>query len=147
MKDQTASEFHAAFKGRFENVLRWEELDNLRQTLEAHADAGWYIYTVGEEPPAVPASGDQVQRFLNEIMALLREEHDEEYCGIVYADSVQQPSFVKFFNPDNLGVSCGFSDNPPLPGWILSRIAPRDLEAAAQQTGSQLRWWQRLLGN
>jgi len=146
MREQSASEFHAAFRGRFENVLRWEQLDDLRDRLEADADAGWYIYAVGEEPPATPSSGEQVQRFLSEIMVLLRKEHDEEFCGIVYADSFQQPSFVKFFDPNNLGVSCGFSDNPPLPGWILSRIAPQDLEARAPLPGNRRRWWQRLLG-
>ena len=64
MREQSASEFHAAFRGRFENVLRWEQLDDLRDRLEADADAGWYIYAVGEEPPATPSSGEQVQRFL-----------------------------------------------------------------------------------
>ena len=48
MREQSASEFHAAFRGRFENVLRWEQLDDLRDRLEADADAGWYIYAVGE---------------------------------------------------------------------------------------------------
>jgi hypothetical protein len=42
-------------------------------------------------------------------------------------------------------VSCGYSDNPPLPGWILSRIAPADLQAAALP-GNRRRWWQRLFG-
>ena len=146
MAEQAISEFHAAFKGRFENVLRWEQLDELNTTLEAGADAGWYIYAVGEQPPATPASGDQVRRFLSEIMALLRKEHAEEFCGIVYADSVAQPSFVKFFDPNNLGVSCGFSDNPPLPGWIMSKIAPQDLETQAPLPGNRRRWWQRLFG-
>jgi hypothetical protein len=146
MSEQASSEFHSAFKGRFENVLRWEQLDDLHETLVADAEAGWYIYAVGEAPPLEPADGERVRHFLSEIMLLLRKEHDEEYCGIVYADSMQQPEFVKFFDPNNLGVSCGFSDNPPLPGWILSRIAPQDLDSAAPLPGNRRRWWQRLLG-
>ena len=146
MTDQPASEFHAAFRGRFENVLRWEQLEALHKTLDGIADAGWYIYAIGEEPPETPATAGQVRKFLNEIMVLLRKEHAEDYCGIVYADSMQQPSFIKFFDPNNLGVSCGLSDNPPLPGWIMSRIPPQDLEHAAPLPGNRRRWWQRLLG-
>ncbi len=144
MVEQAAGLFQAAFRGRFENVLRWEQLETLQATLLADADTGWYIYAVGESPPELPASGEEVQRFVTEIAALLRKEHDEQFCGIVYADSLQEPTFVKFFDPNNLGVSCGFSDSPPLPGWILSKIAPVDLEDSGPQSGNRRRWWQRL---
>ena len=146
MADQAAGEFDAAFRGRFENVLRWEQLDALHETLKENAAGEWYIYAVGEEPPTEPASTAEVLHFLAEIMALLRREHDEEFCGVVFTDSMQQPSFVKFFDPNNLGVSCGFSENPPLPGWILSRQAPRDLEVQGHLPGNRRRWWQRLFG-
>ena len=140
------NEFHDAFRGRFENVLRWEQLDELVDRLKAGAAAGWFIYAVGEQPPTEPSDADSVLRFLDEIMVLLRKEHDEEFCGIVYVDSFDQPTFVKFFDPNNLGVSCGFSDSPPLPGWIMSRIAPQDLAATALLPGNRRRWWQRLFG-
>ena len=138
--------FRAAFKGRFENVLRWEQLDSLWDTVIAAADAGWHIYAVGEPPPVEPSPGEQVRLFLAEIDVLLRKEHGEDYCGIVFTDSMQSPTFIKIFDPNNLGVSCGFSDNPPLPGWVLSRLAPADLEAVAPLPGNRRRWWRRLLG-
>ena len=97
-------------------------------------------------PPESPASSEEVLRFLTEVMALLRREHSEEFCGIVYVDSLQQPAFVKFFDPNNLGVSCGYSDSPPLPGWILSKMAPADLRAPGPLPGNRRRWWQRLFG-
>jgi hypothetical protein len=145
MGEQAVSEFGDAFRGRFENVLRWEQLDKLWDTLEADAGAGWYIYAVGEQPPLAPASDEQVRRFLAEIIVLLRKEHDEDYCGVVFADSMQTPTFVKIFDPNNLGVSCGYSDNPPLPGWVMSRIPPEDLQATAPLPGNRRRWWQRLI--
>lgn len=138
--------FRDAFRGRFENVLRWEQLDALWAVLRADADNGWYIYAVGEPPPVQPVSGEVLRAFLVEIDALLRKDHAEDYCGIVYADSLATPRFVKIFDPHNLGVSCGFSDHPPLPGWIISRLPPVDLEAPAPLPGNRRRWWRRLFG-
>jgi hypothetical protein len=146
MGEQGTDPFRDAFRGRFENVLRWEQLDVLWDVLRADAANGWHIYAVGEPPPAQPVSGEVLRAFLVEIDALLRKDHAEDYCGIVYADSFAAPRFVKIFDPHNLGVSCGFSDHPPLPGWILSRLPPVDLEAPAPLPGNRRRWWRRLFG-
>ena len=138
--------FMQAFRGRFENILRWEQLDGLWEALRQDADGGWYIYAIGETPPSQAVSGELLKTFLSEIDQLLRKDHGEDYCGIVYTDSMQAPQFVKIFDPHNLGVSCGFSDNPPLPGWILSKLPPVDLKATAALPGNRRRWWQQLLG-
>ncbi len=117
------------------------------EVLRRDAEGGWHIYAIGEAPPAQSSSGELLKTFLFEIDELLHKEHGEDYCGIVYTDSTQAPRFVKIFDPNNLGVSCGFSDNPPLPGWILSKLPPIDLEAAAPLPGNRRRWWQKLLGS
>jgi hypothetical protein len=141
MTDTT--DFRSAFRGTFSGVLRWPQLDALWMTLRGVADDGWYIYAVGEAPPTRVASAEEFNRFIDEVDVLLRREHDEDYCGIVYTDSFEAPAFVKIFDPNNLGVSCGYSDNPPLPGWILSRIPPVDLQGGVLP-GNRKRWWQRL---
>ena len=110
---------------------------------QLHAAGGWYVYAIGAEPPVATVSADKLQEFIAEIDVLLRKEHGEDYCGIVYTDSFEQPAFVKIFDPHNLGVSCGYSDNPPLPGWILSKLQPIDLNAPSLP-GNRRRWWQRL---
>lgn len=145
MSEQVTEPFRIAFRGRFENILRWEQLDLLWDTVGADAEGGWYIYAVGESPPEVPANGAQVRKFLSEIFQLLRAEHDEDYCGIVFTDSREAPSFVKIFDPHNLGVSCGYSDNPPLPGWILSKLPPVDMSQTVVLPRNRRRWWQRFL--
>lgn len=146
MTEQPADSFRAAFRGRFENVLRWEQLEALWKVLDDDADGDWYIYAVGEPPPQQAATAALVKNFLTEIEQLLRREHDEDYCGVVFTDSMVTPRFVKIFDPHHLGVSCGFSDNPPLPGWILSKLPPADLQTPVSLTGNRRRWWQRLLG-
>lgn len=136
----------SAFRGRFSGILRWPQLDALWQTLREQGDKQWYIYAVGEMPPTTPATPEQLAVFLDEVDRLLREEHAEDYCGIVYADDPDDPAFIKIFDPNNLGVVCGFSDNPPLPGWILSTLPPVDLQAALPPPGNRRRWWRRLIG-
>ena len=135
--------FHTAFRGSFTGMLRWEDLDALWQTVRGNA-AGWYVYAIGEAPPTAPAGAEAVQRFIAEVDALLRQEHEEDYCGIVYADSKTEPTMIKIFDPNNLGVSCGFSDNPPLPGWVLSRLPPVALYDRAHRPENRKRWWRRL---
>lgn len=146
MSGQTTDPFRIAFRGRFRSVLRWEQLDQLWKVLQDDADGHWHIYAVGEQPPAEAASAELFKTFLSEIEQLLRKDHEEDYCGIVYADSMEQPQFVKIFDPHNLGVSCGFSENPPLPGWILSKLRPVDLNENVLLPGNRRRWWQRLFG-
>ena len=135
--------FLTQFRGTFKGLLSWQQLDDFWIALRARMDAGWYIYAVGQEPPHRPLPAAEVEAFIREIDALLRREHEEDYCGIVYADNVQRPTFVKIFDPHNLGVACGSSKNPPLPGWIMSLSQPVTLEARPQP-GNRRRWWQAL---
>lgn len=135
--------FTQAFRGSFTSALRWPQLDELWRVVRSQQQTDWYIYAVGEAPPEDCATHQQLLHFIEQVDGLLRREHGEEYCGIVYADDFQQPSLIKIYDPNNLGVSCGFSDNPPLPGWVLSQLKPCDLESAAPPAGRK-RWWRRL---
>ena len=137
-------QFMQAFRGSFTSALRWHHLDALWQRLNKRAGEGWYIYAIGEVPPERPADAAQVATFIGEIDRLLRKEHEEDYCGIVYADDLREPAFVKIYDPHNLGVSCGYSDNPPLPGWLLTKMRPYDLRSDQVVPRNRRHWWQRL---
>ncbi|HFD78913.1 MAG TPA: hypothetical protein ENK05_00800 [Gammaproteobacteria bacterium] len=145
--DQRQDDFRSAFKGTFHGLLRWPQLDEFWQRLREDAAGGWYLYAIGEPPPTEVSSSEEVLRFIDRVDELLRREHQEDYCGIVYVDDTREPTFVKIFDPNNLGVSCGYSDNPPLPGWILSKLPPVDLQAPAPLPGNRRRWWQRLFSS
>lgn len=134
----------AAFRGSFTSTMRWPDLDDFWQVLKTKADDNWYIYAVGEVAPKQTVDKARLINFIDEIDVLLHKEHDEEYCGIVYVDNKDAPEFVKIFDPNNLGISCGFSDNPPLPGWILSKIPPVELEMALNPPKNRQRWWQQV---
>ena len=136
--------FYDAFRGSFTSLMQWAQLDEFWTTVQARADAGWYIYCIGEPAPTQPLSAAQVQKFLKEVDALLRRDHDESYCGIVYTDSKTDPTFIKIFDPNNLGVSCGSSKNPPLPGWTMTLLPPTHLESKRPLPEGRRRWWQSL---
>jgi len=142
-----SNEFLSAFNSSFAGILRWPQLDELWHVLRNDASGQWYVYAVGEPPPSAPANAEQVERFITEIDQLLRRDHQEDYCGVVYVDDPAQPRFVKIYDPHNLGVSCGYSTNPPLPGWVMSKLAPVDLQLQGPLSGQRKRWWQRLFGS
>ena len=138
------SDFLTKYRGFLAGVMKWDDLTALWQRIHDQQQNQWYIYAVGEAVPDAPASTDQLHRFIDSIDELLHKEHDEDYCGIVYVDDAQDPAFVKIYDPNNLGVVCGFSDNPPLPGWVMSLLPPQDLELAFPPPASRKRWWNRI---
>jgi len=144
--EKTVDPYLKTFQGGFSGILRWPQLDALWDTLRHDTDGGWYVYAVGEPPPEVPSSPQDLNRFIAEVDALLRRDHETDYCGIVYADDRERPSFIKIYDPNNLGVVCGSSEAAPLPGWTLSKLKPLDLPGALLPPGNRRRWWQRLFG-
>ena len=139
---ETESEFEALYCGRLWSLLSWQQLTDFWARIDR--GAGWYLYAVGEPVPTAPAAAAEVERFIAETDALLRKEHHHDYCGIVYADDVEAPRMVKIYDPNNLGVSCGFSKNPPPPGWVMSRVPPVEVQRTGPLPENRRRWWQAL---
>lgn len=119
--------FADVFKGKFYGVLRWHQLDVIWQKVKDDSEAGWYFYKVGETPPTDMIMGGKVITLIGELDVTLREQHKEEYCGIVYTDDLQSPSFIKVFDPGTLGTSCSIAKTPPLPDWVISKLPPEEL--------------------
>jgi hypothetical protein len=139
--------FLSAYRGRLVSVLRWPQLEDLWEQVRTDAESGWYIYAVGEGVPDAPCTRAQVFTFIAEVDELLRREHREDFCGIVYADDLENPALIKIYDPKNLGVVCGYSDSPPLPAWVMSKFPPSDLRAEMPPAGNRRRWWRRLFGS
>ncbi len=143
--EPSENSFESAFKGKFYGVLKWKQLDNLWKIVKKDSKEGWYIYAIGEEPPTTLIKDKALHSVIDELDVLLRREHNEDYCGIVYTDSLTTPSFIKVFDPNNVGTSCSIAKTPPLPGWTISKLPPSDLLAPMKQTAKRKRWWDRLL--
>jgi hypothetical protein len=139
------TEFQRLYTGRVWSVMGWDQLTALWQRIDPAA--GWYLQAVGVSPAPTLADAATVSAFIERIDALLRAEHHESYCGIVYADDLENPRLIKIFDPNNLGYSCGSSKNPPGPGWIMSRVEPDEMHAARPAPENRKRWWRGLLGD
>lgn len=130
-----------AFKGYFRGIKSWDDLTLFWDTLRQHNQGQWYVYATDERPPASPLPATELEQFIQLADMELRDNHEEDYCGIVYVDNPEAPAFIKIYDPNNLGVGCGFSDNPPLPKWVLSQIKPLDIVAATTPPSR----WKKLL--
>lgn len=140
MTDQRNPEFDALFEGTLFSLLSWEQLTEFWQCVDPAA--GWHLYAVGETLPAAAADAAHVSAFVAEIDALLRKEHHEDYCGIVYADNLTRPRIVKIYDPNHLGTSCGSGKHKILPGWVMSTVPPSDLTPSHVVPQNRRRWWQ-----
>jgi hypothetical protein len=136
-------DFDTLFDGTLYSLLSWDQLAAFWQRLDP--EGGWYLYALGEARPETPADADHVLTFVREIDSLLRKEHHEDYCGIVYTDDIEQPRLIKIYDPNHLGTSCGSSHQKILPGWIMSRTPPSDLDPSHHVPQNRRRWWQGVL--
>lgn len=142
---QEIDPFYLAYRGAFTGLLKWPDLDALWQEVTGRAEQAWYIYTTSEAPPATPATEQELRDFIRHIDKRLRTDHAEDYCGIVYADSKTNPTYIKIYDPNNLGVVCGISREPIFPGWILSQLPPKPLEGLPPLAEKPPSWWRRIL--
>ncbi len=108
--------------------MQWEDCHTLLQNLLDNPN-DWYFYDTLEVMPESTIAAEDFIVKINDIKAILDIEHKERYCGIVYTNDLKNPSFVKIFHPNNLGKTCGSSENPPMPQWLLSKEKPMDVVA------------------
>jgi len=143
----TSNLFFEKFQGSFSGILRWHQLDELWLQVQS-MKKNWYIYQIGEQVPNKPISAEKLTEFIQHLDQLLRTDHGEDYCGIVYVDNKQQPSLVKIYDPNHLGSSCGSSGAPPpLPGWTISLQQPCDLPLAFLPPANRRRWWEKIFSS
>lgn len=144
-KDRQSNDFLTTFNGKFYGVLRWKQLDDLWQVVKHDDENGWYIYAVGEPLPIHKKTGKSVNTYVDALNKLLRREHDEDYCGVVYTDSFETPRLIIVFDPNNLSVFCCIVTPALLSSWIISKMCQKNYSIKIQGVGN--RWWETILIN
>lgn len=134
--------FQQHYNGRFVNMLRWQQLDDLWDKVKQTQPDDWYVYLVKATVPTMPVDSSELNQFIQGVNTFLHQKHDYDYCGIVYVDDHNCPSMIKIFDPTNLGAVCGSSGTKILPRWLLTRIPPEALIDDTVERTKQKRWWQ-----
>jgi len=118
--------FWNAYQGRFFGVLNWPDVDAFWAHM-SDASGDWFIFDPEQPAPDIAASAAELAQVLAKAQALIDSRRDMSHCGAIYVDSVENPSFIKVFDPSAMGSSCNISGIPILPRWIFSRIKPDDM--------------------
>jgi hypothetical protein len=119
-------------QGKFFGIMDWEKCHNFFDFLMDSPNA-WYIYDLDLTPPNKSLSASEFCQQITIIKQIIDNLHEERYCGIVYTDDLEIPELIKIFHPHNLGKTCGSSENPPLPRWIISKIKPVEIKQAVEK--------------
>ena len=153
MKQQLAAEvlvgndFKTIFRGKFFGVLRWHQLEDIWSKVKRDAEVGWYCYEIRENPPAKLKQGEELILLIDEIDSILRHKHDEDYCGVVYVDDLESPTYIKVFDPKKMGTSCSIGTTAPLPEWVISKVIPQDLLVHYESAKKNVKYKKHWLGN
>lgn len=119
------TEFWHRYSGKFKGVPTWEGFDRFWAVFTA-TGGDWYVFDPSGDAPDAPEA--DLARVFEEARACVEEVREmRSFCGTVFADDFEKPSFVKVFDPWKMGASCGSSGERILPRWIFSRIAPDPL--------------------
>ncbi len=122
--------FWRAYLGPAKGLLRWEEVAALWDYLRASGD--WFVFDPEGDAPESPLEGAALAKEVAALETLVNSGHDRHCSGAIYVDDKAAPTFIKVFDPRNMGSSCGWGGAPILPYRIISRIQPDPLPPAPE---------------
>ena len=137
------TQFWRAWQGRFQGVLSWDDFDALLQLL-AQGGGAWFVWDMEGVVPQRPASQGALAAVLEAVREMNAPVRARSYCGTVYADDPGAPSFVKAFDPYQMGATCGSSGERIMPRFVFSMIRPEPLPAP--EPAPEPGFWRRLSG-
>ena len=115
--------FWRAYQARASGLLIWDDIDALWPQLTAQP-TGWHVYDLKTTPPEAPLPEAEFTGFLPQAQALVNARRDRSHSGAIYIDNRDTPSFIKIFDPTNMGTSCGGDHDMIFPRFILSKLKP-----------------------
>lgn len=136
-------DFAEVYSGLLYGVMEWS---SLKKILEDLYGDDWFVYDIRQGLPTLPLQEVELKKFTTNIFVLLTAEHEEDYCGIVYVDDLSSPKFIKIYDPQNLGTSCGINKSKINPGWVLSKMPPSKIDFKDPVPQNRIKWWRKIFG-
>ena len=88
--------FIERFNGRFNGIMNLEECYEFFNSLKSNP-CDWYFYDTDESPSLETLSKESFIQTIEEIKNIIKTDHSESYCGLVYVDDLSNPQFFKIF--------------------------------------------------
>lgn len=120
--------FWRTYNGTFAGLPTWPGFDAFWVRFEA-SGGDWFVFDPMQDAPASPSA--DFTAALARARACVEQVRNRGFCGAVFADDLEAPSFVKVFDPYRMGGVCGGSGDRVLPAWIFSRLPPDPLPLLA----------------
>lgn len=124
--------------GTLAGIIDWHVLDRIFSAIQHSDDSKWRLYSndtplPGDHRPNTVDTGGTLASSLKALSAYLRQSHPRNYCGLVFTDSLTEPTLIRIFNPKYLTSMCNIYGNTPAPSWVISTMDAAHL-AASERT-------------
>ena len=113
--------------GTIAGVIDWHVLDRIWHVIQHAGNSSWHVFEndtplPGDNRPNVVDTRGELASSLNALNDYLRQSHPHNYCGLVFTDSLTEPTLIRIFDPKLLTSMCNIYGNSPAPSWVISTI-------------------------
>jgi len=143
MKEEiSANQSVEQMPGTLAGIIDWQILDQIWHVIQHSGDSSWHVLNVDAALPGysranvVDTSAGLVSS-LNALHGYLRQSHPQDYCGLVFTDSLTDPTLIRIFDPKFITSMCNIYGNAPAPSWVISTTDAAQL-AASDKASSKL---------
>jgi TusA-related sulfurtransferase len=123
----TPNQFVQIMPGTLAGVLDWHVLDQIWHVIQHSEDSRWHVLD-NDKPLQSERRGNIVDTStglssaLKALNSYLRHSHPHNYCGLVFSDSLTDPTLIRIFDPKFITSMCNIYGNAPAPSWVISTM-------------------------
>ena len=121
--------------GTLAGVIDWHILDQIWHVILHSGDSRWHVFEndtplPGDNRANVVDTSSGLASSLNALNGYLRKSHPQDYCGLVFTDSLTDPTLIRIFDPKFITSMCNIYGNAPAPSWVISTMDAAQLAAS-----------------
>ena len=123
-------------------IIDWDILDQIWHVIQHSDDSTWQVFNndtplPGENRATIVDTSGGLASSLKALKAHLRQSHQHDYCGLVFTDSLTEPTLIRIFDPKFITSMCNIYGDTPAPSWVISTMDAAHL-ASSNQASSKL---------
>jgi len=132
----------ALMPGTLVGIIDWDILDQIWHVIQHSNDSKWHVVKndtplPGESRATIVDTSGDLAASLKALRDYLRRSHPHDYCGLVFTDSLTEPTLIRIFDPKFITSMCNIYGDTPAPSWVISTMDAAHL-ASSNQASSKL---------